>query len=176
MTDYDMSGTHFYYSDGVRDIPITLDVKAYGDLSLFRSKRYILDVSKDDDGYTKEGFASHGWKYDRESFLALRYGNVSRLDTRIQIKSTAHTRTKDALKMELGRWYNKPVTLTTEDFVRLLRADTKRNRGHNDNYDSYRLVLERKSADSVAWTSRDQYGIPDIADPEFFEEQFNELE
>ena len=176
MTDYDMSGTHFYYSDGVRDIPITLDVKAYGDLSLFRSKRYILDVSKDDDGYTKDGFASHGWKYDRESFLALRYGNVSRLDTRIQIKSTAHTRTKDALKMELGRWYNKPVTLTTEDFVRLLRADTKRNRGHNDNYDSYRLVLERKSADSVAWTSRDQYGIPDIADPEFFEEQFNELE
>jgi hypothetical protein len=176
MIDYDMSGTPFYYSDGVRDIPITLDVKAHGDLSLFRSKRYILDVSKDADGYTKDGFASHGWKYDRESFLALRYGNVTQLDTRIQIKSTAHTRTKEALKMELGRWYNKSVTLTTDDFVRLLSADTKRNRGCNENYNSYQLVSERKSVDSVAWTSKDQYAISDIADPEFFEDQFNELE
>ncbi len=59
IIDYDMSGTPFYYSDGVRDIPIALDLKAYGDLSLFRSKRYILDNSKDADGYTKDGFASH---------------------------------------------------------------------------------------------------------------------
>lgn len=168
IIDYDMSGKPFYNSDGVRDIPITLDLKAYGDLSLFRSKRYILDVSKDADGYTKEGFASHGWKYDRESFLALRYGNISQLDTRIQIKSTAHTRTKEAVKMELGRWYNKPITLTTDDFVRLLSADTKRNQGCNDNYDSYKLVSERRSVDNIAWTSKDQYAIPDIADPVVF--------
>lgn len=145
-----MSGTPFYYSDGVHDIPITLDVRAQGDLSLFRSKRYILDVSKGADGYTKDGFASHGWKYDRESYLALRYGNVCQLDTRIQIKSTAHTRTKEALKMELGRWYNKPISLTTDDFIRLLSADTKRNRGSNKNYNSYKLVSESKSMDSIA--------------------------
>lgn len=150
MIDYDMSGTPFCYSGGVRDIPVTLDVKAYGDLSLFRSKRYILDVSKDAEGYTKDGFASHGWKYDRESFLALRYGNINQIDPRIQIKSTAHTRTKEALKMELGRWYNKPITLTMDDFIRLLSADTKRNRGCNDNYNSYRLVSERKSVDCIA--------------------------
>jgi hypothetical protein len=53
-----MSGTPFYYSDRVWDIPITLDVKAHGDLPLFRSKRYILDVSKDADGYAKDGLAS----------------------------------------------------------------------------------------------------------------------
>jgi hypothetical protein len=168
MIDYDMSGTPFYYSDGVRDIPITLDVKAHGDLSLFRSKRYILDISKDADGYIKDGFASHGWKYDRESYLALRYGNISQLDTRLQIKSTAHTRTKEALRMELGRWYNKPITLTTDDIIRLLSADTKRNRGCNDSYNSYKLVSERRSMDSIAWTSKDQYAIPDVADPEFF--------
>ena len=86
MIDYDMSGIPFYYSDGVRDIPITLDVKAHGDLSLFRSKRYILDISKDTDGYTKDGFASHGWKYDRESYLALRYGNISQRDTVFKLK------------------------------------------------------------------------------------------
>ena len=78
--------------------------------------------------------------------------------------------------MGLGRQYNKPITLTTDDFVRLLSADTKRNRGCNDNYDSYKLVSERRSVDSIAWTSKDQYAIPDIADPEFFEDQFNELE
>jgi hypothetical protein len=55
-------------------------------------------------------------------------------------------------------------------------ADTKRNRGASTNYDSYQLVSERKSVDSKAWTSKDQYAIPDIADPEFFEDQFNELE
>jgi DNA polymerase family B len=86
MIDYDMSGTTFYYSDGVRDIPITLDVKSFGDLSLFRSKRYILDISKDADGYTKDGFASPGWKYNRESFLVFRYGDISHIDTHFKSK------------------------------------------------------------------------------------------
>lgn len=58
MIDYDMSETPFYYSGRVWDIPITLDVKAHSDLSLFRSKRYILDISKDADGYARDGFAS----------------------------------------------------------------------------------------------------------------------
>ena len=78
--------------------------------------------------------------------------------------------------MELGRWYNKPITLTIDDFIRLLSADTKRNRGCNENYNSYKLVSERKSVGSIAWTSKDQYLVPGIADPEFFEDQFNELE
>jgi hypothetical protein len=77
--------------------------------------------------------------------------------------------------MELGRWYNKPVTITPDDFIWLLSADTKRNRGASTNYDSYQLVSDRKSVDSKAWTSKDQYAIPDIADPEFFDDQFNEL-
>ncbi len=85
----------------------------------------------------------------------------------MQIKSTAHTRTKEALKIELGRWYNKPITLTMDDFISLLSADTKCNRGCNENYNSYKLVSERKSVDSIAWTSKGQYEIPDIADPEF---------
>jgi hypothetical protein len=106
----------------------------------------------------------------------LHYGNISWIDTGIQIKSTANTRIKEALKMELGRWYNKPIILTIDDFIRLLNAKTKRNRGCNDNYNSYKLVSERKSGDSVAWTSKDQCAIPRIADPQFFEDQFNELE
>jgi hypothetical protein len=172
----DMSGTHFEYDDGVRKIPITLDVKAHGNLSLFRSKRYILDVSEDVDGYVKDGFAYHGWKYDRDSFLALRYGNVGWIDTRMSIKSTAHTRVKDALKMELGRWYNRPVRLGYKDIVRLLSSDTKRNRGCKENYNSYRLVSERKSVDSVSWTRANQCWIPDEVNSEFYEQQFSELE
>jgi hypothetical protein len=35
-----------------------------------------------------------------ESYLALRCGNVSQLDTSIQVKSTGNTRIKEALKME----------------------------------------------------------------------------
>jgi hypothetical protein len=183
MSTGDLSGTHFYYSDGVRDIPITLDIKAHGDLSLFRSKRYILDTSVDADGYSRDGFAAHGWKYGRESFLALRYGNVDKLDTRIQVKSTPHTKTKEALKMELGRWFNKPVTLTKEDITRLLSADTKRNRGsfgddENNNYDSYRLVSEGRSIDSKAWTDESEFDIPEAMDPETYEEEqrnFSEL-
>jgi len=183
MTTADLSGTHFYYSDGVRDIPITLDVKAHGDLSLFRSKRYILDTSVDADGYSKDGFAAHGWRYGRDSFLALRYGNIDKLETRIQIKSTPHTKTKEAQKMELGRWYNKPVTLTKEDITRLLSADTKRNRGRADDsgsssscYDSYKLVSEGRSIDSKAWTDENEYEIPEAMDPESYDEQqFSEL-
>jgi hypothetical protein len=170
MTTRDLSGTHFHYSDGVRDIPITLDIKAHGDLSLFRSKRYILDTSVDADGYSRDGFAAHGWRYGRESFLALRNGNVKSLDTRIQIKSTPHTRNKEALKMELGRWRNKQVTLTLEDITRLLSADTKRNRGKNrEDYDSYQLVSEGKSINSKSWTSESIYEMPEAMDPESYD-------
>jgi len=175
MTTADISGTHFYYSDGVREIPITLEVKAHGDLSLFRSKRYILDTSVDADGYTKDGFAAHGWKYTRDAFLALRYGNMDKLQTRIQVKSTPHTRTKDALKMELGRWFNRPVTLTKKDIVKLLSADTKRNRGSIQNYDSYTLVSDGKNADSKSWTDESEYEIPEAMDPSCYKEQFDEL-
>jgi hypothetical protein len=170
MTTRDLSGTHFHYSDGVRDIPVSLEVKAHGDLSLFRSKRYILDTSVDADGYSRDGFAAHGWRYGRESFLALRYGNVKSLDTRIQVKSTPHTRNKEAMKMELGRWRNKPVTLDEEDITRLLSADTKRDRGRTRNdYDSYRLVSEGKSIDSKSWTSESIYEKPEAIDPESYD-------
>ena len=175
MSNSDLSGTHFEYDDGVRKIPIMVEVKAHGDLSLFRSKRYILDTSIDSDGYSRDGFASHGWKYGRDAFLALRYGNVDKLQTRIQVKSTPHTRTKDALKMELGRWYNRPVTLTRKDIVRLLSADTKRNRGSMQNYDSYTLVSEGKSVDSKSWTDETEYEIPPAMDRTYYEEQFAEL-
>jgi hypothetical protein len=43
----------------------------------------------------------------------------------------------------------------TVDFIWLLSADTKRNRGCNDSYNSYKLVLESKSVDGLDWNSKD---------------------
>ena len=127
-----------------------------------------MDTSTDADGYSRDGFASHGWKYGRESYLKLRYGEMESLQTRIQIKSTPHTRTIDAIKMELGRWYNRPVTLTRADISRLLSADTKRNRS---DYDSYQLVAERRSIDSKPWDSGAQYEIPANLDAEYQDDE-----
>lgn len=139
----DMSGKQFELSDGAYSIPLIMDVKGKGDLSFFRSKNYILKTSEG-----KNLFGRHGWVYFLEDFLKLADGSTTELYTRQDIKHTLLTRQREALKMAKGRWRTKPVTLTLEKIKSLLKADAKRRRA---TYDSYQLVMEKRSIPSQAW-------------------------
>jgi hypothetical protein len=137
----DMTGKWFDVTDGQFTIPIKTGVKGRGDLAFFRSKRYILK------GETTI-FGAHGWRYFLEDYLKMFNGDVTDLTTRIDIKHTLLTRQKEALKMAKGRWRTKPTTLDLAKLKQLLTADPKRNR---ETYDSYPLVMERRSIPSQAW-------------------------
>lgn len=141
----DMSGKWFKVSDGERSLPIRMDVKGKGDLAFFRSKRYIMvgELSC---------YGAHGWRYWIEDFKKMFNGNLTELDTRIDIKHTLLTRQKEAIKMAKGRWRTRPEHLTLDKIKELLSADDKRQR---DNYDSYGLVMLRKNVPSKAWNYDD---------------------
>ena len=145
FSQQDMSGKWFEVSDGERSFPIKMDVKGRGDLAFFRSKRYIMrgDLNC---------FGSHGWRYFLEDYLRLFDGTLTELDTRIDIKHTLLTRQKEALKMAKGRWRTRPERLDFEKIKSLLTADDKRKR---ETYDSYSLVMEKKSVHSDAWNLDD---------------------
>jgi hypothetical protein len=151
----DMAGKHFELTDGENGIPIILDVKGRGDLVYFRSKNYIL-LTKEQQSQLRRAeridsvvFGRHGWQYFKEDFFKLFDGTVTELHTRRDIKHTLATREKDALQLEIGRWRTRPETLDLARLKELLRADTKRKRA---TYDSYDLVMQRKSSESRAWS------------------------
>lgn len=80
------------------------------------------------------------------------YGALTELDTRIDIKHTLLTQQRAALIMAKGRWRTRPEHLDLEKIKALLTADNKRNR---ENYDSYGLVMDKKSLNSKAWSYDD---------------------
>ncbi len=138
----DMSGKWLELNEGNYSIPISMDVKGRGNLAFFRSKNYIMKTEND---YV---VGRHGWQYFYEDFPKLHDGTLTELLTRQDIKHTLMTRQKEALKLAKGRWRTKPVTLTLEKIKQLLKADAKRERAL---YDSYGLVMEKKSSPSRPW-------------------------
>lgn len=156
FTTSDLSGIKFYVSDGKYKAPVELANKGYGDLALFRSKLYML-FTKEQQERLAAGkeimsldpvFARHAWPYWLEDYFKLYHGTLTELDTRFDIKHTMNTRTKSALKIIKGGWRVeiRHVDLTT---LGTLHGDTKRVRGSSD---SYKLVQDRKSANSRAWS------------------------
>lgn len=145
FTHTDMSGKYFDITDGEHTIPINIGVKGKGDLAFFRSKRYILKGEID-------AIGAHGWRYFLEDYLKMFNGDITELTTRQDIKHTLLTREREALRMAKGRWRTKPVTLDLAKLKELLTADPKRNRA---TYDSYQLVMDRKSTPSRAWRYED---------------------
>lgn len=138
----DMSKKWFELNEGEYAIPIIMDVKGYGDLSFFRSKNYLMKTAND------WVIGRHGWQYWYEDFLKMFDGSLTELTTRQDIKHTLLTRVTEAKKLAKGRWRTKPVTFDLEKIKRLLKADVKRERA---NYDSYGLVMEKRSQSSKAW-------------------------
>jgi len=138
----DMSGKWFEASDGEHSIPITMSVKGAGALAFFRSKRYILKGEND------VVYGQHGWVYFKEDFLKLWEGTITELHTRKDVKNTLLTHVKEAKKLAKGRWYTKPQILDLAKLKELLTADAKRKR---ETYDSYQLVMDRKSTPSQSW-------------------------
>jgi hypothetical protein len=141
----DMSGKWFDISDGERTLPIRMDVKGKGDLAFFRSKRYIINGEL-------SCYGAHGWRYWIEDYIKMFNGDLTELDTRIDIKHTLLTRQREAIKMAKGRWRTRPEHLTLDKIKELLTADDKRQR---DNSDSYGMVMERKNVSSKAWNYDD---------------------
>ncbi len=76
--------------------------------------------------------------------------------TRKDIKHTLLTRQREALKMAKGRWRSKVVKLNSEKIKALLNADFKRERL---TYNSFQLVMERRSINSSAWIYEDVMSI-----------------
>jgi hypothetical protein len=144
----DMSGKWFELSDGDRTFPVRMDIKGRGNLAFFRSKRYIMTGEL-------SCFGSHGWRYFLEDYLKLFNGELTELDTRIDIKHTLLTRQREALRMAKGRWRTRPEHLDLEKIKLLLTADDKRKRANSD---SYGLVMQKKNAPSQAW-NHDEYMI-----------------
>jgi hypothetical protein len=146
FSQQDMTGKWFEVTDGEHTLPIRMDVKGKGDLAFFRSKRYIMrgEISC---------YGAHGWRYFIEDYLKMFNGDLTELDTRIDVKHTLLTRQKEALKLAKGRWRTRPEHLTLDKIKELLTADDKRQRA---NYDSYGLVMERKNEPSKAW-NYDEY-------------------
>jgi hypothetical protein len=164
FTTSDMSGKLFDLSDGEQSIPVILDVKGRGDLVYFRSKNYIL-LTKEQQAQLRKNeridgvvFGRHGWQYFKEDFFKLFDGTVTELHTRKDIKHTLATREKEALQLEIGRWRTRPETLDLLRLRELLRADTKRSRS---TYDSYELVMQRKSCQSKSWAMNDIIDMQD---------------
>jgi len=134
------------------EIPILMDVKASGDLVYWRSKKYIIwDRSKPFKMTKNPHYARAGWHYPAEDFIKLFDADLDELRTRMDIKHTLLTRTKAAHKLLLGHWRTKPKTLDLAKIKMLLMADDKRDRGEESNYDSYRLVRNKRNAPSHSW-------------------------
>lgn len=146
FSQQNMEGKWFDVTDGELTFPIKIAVKGKGDLAFFRSKRYIVKGEI-------PCYAAHGWRYFLEDYQKMFEGNLTELDTRIDIKHTLMTRQFEALKMAKGRWRTRPQHLDFAKLKALLTADDKRVRL---SYDSYNLVMKRQSLPSKAW-NMDEY-------------------
>jgi len=144
----DMSGTYGDLSDGEYSIPLIMEVKGKGDLAMFRAKTYLMRQ----EGKPIRVYGRHVWHYFIEDYFDLWERTVFPFWTRIEVKHTLKTRSKQALQLPLGFWCERPVKLTKERIGRLLRADNKRKRF---TYDSFALFEQRRSMQSQAYTMDD---------------------
>jgi len=154
-------------------IPFKVDLKARGDLAMFRAKIYLM---KGKDGgfgeYYKENgtikqregaIARHGWNYLVGDLKRLFDGDVTELVTRKDVKHTLLTRERRARTLEFGRWESVPIKLELGSINEgmtikyLLRADAKRDR---KTFDSYGLIMEGKRCKSKAWSLDKLYSLP----------------
>jgi hypothetical protein len=152
----DMSGKHGELTDGKYILPLILENKGKGDLASFRAKTYMMRV----EGKPIRVYGRHAWHYFIEDYFKLWENPQFPFMTRIDVRHTLRTRTKEALKLPLGFWNQKPVRLTRQKVSELLEADVKRKR---NTYDSFKLFEERKSEASE----------PYIMDEILFDSDFN---
>jgi hypothetical protein len=137
----DMTGKYGELTDGEHSILILMEVKGKGELGSFRAKTYMM---RDGDKPIRV-YGRHAWHYFLEDYFRLWENPEFPFTTRIDVKHTLKTRTKQALKLPLGFWCQKPVKLTKKKVSELLQADAKRKR---ESYDSFKLFQERKNQPS----------------------------
>lgn len=150
FTTVDMSKEWFrVYDIYGNNIAVNIDLKGYGDLAFFRSKRYILwDQTEPYKLFKNPYIGRMGWNYYAEDFVKLFDGKPRELHTRKDVKHTLKTRQLKAKELPLGYWHQTPEHLNFDDLKRLLSADYKRQR---ESYDSYELIIDRKNQPSKAW-------------------------
>ena len=161
----DMSGTYGYLSDGEHSIPLIMEAKGKGDLAMFRAKTYMLRQ----EGKPIRVYGRHVWHYFIEDYLGLWERRDFPFWTRIEVKHTLKTRNREALKLPLGFWSEKPVKLTKEKISDLLEADNKRERL---TYDSFALFQQRRSMRSQTYTINDAMFTTEVEYPSKSHEKF----
>lgn len=127
-------------------IPITIEERAKTDNTgclIFRSKHYYCNA----DTYTV-----HAWKWFITDWLKIIKEMPEEANVQRQIVRTFKTRDKQAKTLQIGRWKTLQEKFDHKKLAELFRADDKRVR---QNYDSYRLCREHKTAQSRAWTFKE---------------------
>jgi hypothetical protein len=161
----DMSGSHGDLTNGELTLPIIMEVKGEGELASFRAKTYMIR----EQGKPIRVYGRHAWHYFIEDYFKLwKYPDLPFM-TRIDVKHTLKTRQKAALKLPLGFWSEKPVSLTRVKVSELLKADLKRARR---TYDSYSLFEQRKSETSQPYVMEDLLLDPTFEYPPKSNEKF----
>lgn len=161
----DMSGTHGDLTNGELSLPIIMEVKGKGELASFRAKTYMIR----EEGKPIRVYGRHAWHYFIEDYFKLWEYPDFPFMTRIDVKHTLKTRQKAALKLPLGFWSEKPVSLTRDKVSELLKADLKRARR---TYDSYTLFEHRKSEPSQSYVMEDLLLDPTFEYPPKSNEKF----
>ena len=164
-----MSGKHGELTDGEFTIPLIMEVKGKGELASFRAKTYMMREK----GKLIRVYGRHAWHYFLEDYFRLWENPKFPFTTRIDVKHTLKTRTKQALKLPLGFWIHKPVKLTKAKVSELLKADEKRKRA---TYDSFKLFQERKSQPSEPYNMDEILFDPNFDYPPKSVEKFPYLE
>lgn len=144
----DMTGTYGYLSDVEYSIPLIMEVKGKGDLVMFRAKTYMMRQK----GKPIRVYGRHVWHYFIEDYFDLWEREEFPFFTRIEVKHTLKTRSKQALQLPLGFWCQKPVKLDAKKISSLLSADNKRSRFIQD---SFNLFRQRHSLRSKAYNMND---------------------
>jgi len=165
----DMSGKHGDLTEGEYSLPLIVENKGKGDLASFRAKTYML---RDHDNPIRT-FGRHAWHYFIEDYFKLWENPQFPFMTRIDVKHTLKTKQKEALKLPLGFWNQKPVKLTKQKVSELLQADAKRKR---ISYDSFKLFEERKSESSEPYIMDEILFVPNFNYPPKSMERFPFLE
>jgi len=161
----DMTGTFGDLTDGEYSIPLIMEVKGKGDLAMFRAKTYMMRQ----EGKPIRVYGRHVWHYFIEDYFGLWERTDFPFLSRIEVKHTLKTRSKEALKLPLGFWREKPVKLTKEKISDLLEADNKRKRS---TYDSFALFHQRRSMRSQAYTMNDAMFTTQVEYPSKSHEKF----
>jgi hypothetical protein len=164
----DMTGKHGELTDGELSLPIIMEVKGKGELASFRAKTYMMR----EQGKPIRVYGRHAWHYFIEDYFRLWDSPDFPFLTRIDIKHTLKTKQKAALKLPLGFWANRPVSLTLEKVSELLQADLKRDRL---SYDSFSLFQQRKSQPSKPYEMDDVLFDPTFNYPPISTEKFSHL-